>query len=114
MSKTHGMTDFDSNPQIYPFKSILKDKSILANVEKFINDLLQGNKFDLLIVIFSEKNRAYNAFKTCCDLKFGISTQCLSIENVMKNQKAVVSNVLLKINSKLEGINFTLSKQNAL
>lgn len=52
--------------------------------------------------------------KTCGDLKHGILTQGVEERNVNKMQDQTLSNILLKINTKLGGRNWLLSPQNRL
>ena len=47
----------------------------------------------------------YNEIKRCGDIELGIPTQCIKKANVYKMNQSIVSNLLLKINSKLGGQN---------
>lgn len=79
-----------------------------------------SNYFGLELIVFlldGEKksvkaNPAYKAIKTCCDLEFGIPSQCILAKNVFPPKEQVISNILLKINCKLGGTNFVLSEAN--
>lgn len=90
------------------------------NQNVIMNDLTQmlrdyNNKLrplQLLVVIFSEGDQTYSIIKTIGELHLGIATQGIAGKNLFKANDQYVSNVLLKVNTKLGGRNFTLS-QNA-
>ena len=55
----------------------------------------------------------WDALKTFGDISYGIPTQSLDKKNVEKLlQNGGLSNVCLKINSKLGGTNFVINKEN--
>ncbi|KAK0416178.1 hypothetical protein QR680_012330 [Steinernema hermaphroditum] len=61
---------------------------------------------DLIIVVMQSKNSdLYMTVKECGDLKHGIMSQCLLMKNVQRPSPATCSNIILKINAKLGGIN---------
>ncbi|KAH8307131.1 hypothetical protein KR044_005623, partial [Drosophila immigrans] len=71
---------------------------------------LKSKKYDLVFVIIPSRNGPqYEVIKQKAELQHGILTQCIkqfSIERRMNPQ--LVDNVLLKVNSKLNGINHKL------
>jgi eukaryotic translation initiation factor 2C len=69
---------------------------------------------DLVVVVFSGTTTAYKVVKTAGDLTYGVSTQGVEDKNVQRISDQTVSNILLKINTKLGGRNFLLSPSNAL
>lgn len=51
--------------------------------------------------------------KQMTELKLGVLTQCIKYKNfdkVLKFNTSVITNILLKINAKLNGINYALHK----
>jgi hypothetical protein len=94
------------------------------NEQKLVNDI--GNIFgsavkkfgslDLVVAFVNDSNPGYKTIKTCGDLKsgYGVPTQCVTSRIVYKMNEQVMSNILLKINSKLGGTNFVLSRANNL
>ncbi|XP_034483722.1 protein argonaute-2 isoform X2 [Drosophila innubila] len=68
---------------------------------------LKGKKYDLVFVIIPTRNGpTYDVIKQKAELQHGILTQCIkqfSLERRLNPQ--LVDNVLLKVNSKLNGIN---------
>lgn len=94
-------------------KSNDSDDNILYQMRtNFQNLLKQHKELDLIVAIFDNTNRAYEAIKTCGDLLFGIVTQCLNSRKADNPNDQIVSNILLKINGKLGGVNFVLSEKN--
>jgi eukaryotic translation initiation factor 2C len=69
---------------------------------------------ELIVAIFDGTTPAYNMIKTCGDITYGILTQGVESRNVNKLGDQTISNILLKINTKLGGRNWLLSKQNKL
>lgn len=89
------------------------DDYILNQMKKNFQELLKKHtKLDLIVAIFDDTSRAYEAIKTCGDLEFGIVTQCLNSRKAFNPNDQIVSNILLKINGKLGGVNFVISEQN--
>ncbi|EDW34567.1 GL22319 [Drosophila persimilis] len=67
------------------------------------------NQFDLVFVIIPNVGRSYDVVKQKAELKYGILTQCLKQITVeRKCNPQCIGNVLLKVNSKLNGINHKL------
>ncbi|XP_023032415.1 protein argonaute-2 [Drosophila willistoni] len=75
-------------------------------------DDLRRSKCDLVIVIIPQIGVSYDIIKQKAELKHGILTQCLkqlTVERKLNPQ--LIGNVLLKINSKLNGINHKLKDE---
>jgi hypothetical protein len=94
---------------------------VLADIKRIFERILDKAKetnrpLNMIVAFFSNENDlAYKAIKTCADLSehnFGIPTQCIMSKNVIACKDQVISNILLKINSKLCGTNFVLSQNN--
>lgn len=69
-----------------------------------------GGQIGLLIVIVPSKTSfLYTPFKRFCDVS-GVPSQCLIRPNVQRKgeDKGFATNVLMKINSKLGGVNVSL------
>lgn len=58
---------------------------------------------------FSFVNFVTAAVKQASELKIGVLTQCIKSKTIFKMNRSTAGNILLKINSKLNGINHTLS-----
>ncbi|XP_049838936.1 protein argonaute-2-like [Schistocerca gregaria] len=64
---------------------------------------------ELAVVVIDDKRGVYSQVKQFAELKVGVLTQCLKRRTVSRQDRATVSNILLKINSKLNGVNHKLS-----
>ncbi|KRG06072.1 protein argonaute-2 isoform X2 [Drosophila mojavensis] len=70
---------------------------------------LKLNRFDLVFVIIPSRGATYEVIKQKAELQHGILTQCIKHNNVDRRLNAqLVGNILLKVNSKLNGINHKL------
>ncbi|XP_021965582.1 protein argonaute-2 [Folsomia candida] len=83
------------------------------NVHELIGlfDFLAKKNCDLVVCIIPKKNSPlYSHIKQAAELHAGVGllTQCVVGQNVTKGQDATVQNILLKINSKLGGINYAM------
>ncbi|RMZ98199.1 Eukaryotic translation initiation factor 2C 2 [Brachionus plicatilis] len=66
----------------------------------------------LIVVIFGDTANIYKMVKTQAELISGIVTQGVKDKNVNKTNDQTISNILLKINCKVGGKNFVLSREN--
>jgi len=86
--------------------------------EKFIDVVKKYHSrespLNLVMVILCQNNSVYKNVKTLGDLKHGIATQILEQKTLDKINPMTTSNILLKINTKLNGRNFLLSPINRL
>jgi eukaryotic translation initiation factor 2C len=67
-----------------------------------------GNKFQtrpqLLVILLQDKNsHVYNRVKKSADCRYGIVSQCLQLQQVLKGSPQYIGNVLMKVNAKLGG-----------
>jgi eukaryotic translation initiation factor 2C len=82
----------------------------LSDVIKRFNT--QKEKLTLIVCILPGTTTGYKCIKTMGDLKHGIATQSIDEKTVKKLNPLTTSNILLKINTKLNGRNFMLSQGN--
>ncbi|XP_022225407.1 protein argonaute-2 [Drosophila obscura] len=69
----------------------------------------KSSQYDLVIVVVPNAGHFYDELKQKAELQYGILTQCIKRNTVERNcNPQVIGNLLLKINSKLNGINHTL------
>ena len=76
---------------------------------KYLNQEYPGLK--LIIVILPGKTPVYAEVKRVGDTMLGLATQCVQHKNVNKTSPQTLSNLCLKINVKLGGINNVLAPQ---
>ncbi|CAB3368695.1 Hypothetical predicted protein [Cloeon dipterum] len=109
-----GMT-FNANPKIL-LSGELRDANELS---KFLQSQVKEGPFDLLVVIIPESiggKDPHAVVKLVLEMKNKIITQCIELKTLMKvvnkerNSQSIVPNILLKINTKLDGKNHVLHK----
>ncbi|KAL6245196.1 Protein argonaute [Rhinocladiella similis] len=99
--RDHGGQVANQPPVIMPLR---------ADVGEAVNDLYQatGNKFQrrpqLLIFLLQDRQAFhYLRIKKSMDCRFGIVSQCMQLQQVLKGNPQYYSNVLMKVNAKLGG-----------
>ena len=79
------------------------------DVERVFRRLCSGMKgLQLIVAVLDDEKgqgSAYNKVKSVGDNLIGIATQCILAKNVKKANRATISNLCLKINAKLGGVN---------
>ena len=91
-----------------------------VNLELLIRETIgkyhvNTEKLDFILFILDMNSSSdYKIIKTQGDLIHGIPTQAVEVENVLESNYQIISNILLKINTKLGGQNFMLSPKNEL
>ncbi|XP_049825505.1 protein argonaute-2-like isoform X2 [Aethina tumida] len=65
--------------------------------------------YDIIFVVISNQSSSYSNVKKAAEINVGCLTQCIKSRTVTKITDQIVLNVLLKVNSKLTGINHSLA-----
>lgn len=78
------------------------------NLRRALMDYFQNNRYDMVIVILNNSSTCYNYVKQASEIAVGCLTQCLKSNTVYRLNPTTVSNILLKINAKLNGTNHFL------
>ena len=73
---------------------------------RYLKNTYQG--LQLIVVVLPGKTPVYAEVKRVGDILFGLATQCVQSKNVNKTSPQTLSNLCLKINVKLGGINSIL------
>lgn len=73
---------------------------------RYLKNTYQG--LQLIVVVLPGKTPVYAEVKRVGDIMFGLATQCVQSKNVTKISAQTLSNLCLKINVKLGGINSIL------
>jgi eukaryotic translation initiation factor 2C len=62
----------------------------------------------LMIFIVNDRNvDVYRRIKKSCDLRFGVPSQCMQSQHVMKCSPQYISNVLMKVSLPFSTITFS-------
>ncbi|XP_011498662.1 PREDICTED: protein argonaute-2-like [Ceratosolen solmsi marchali] len=91
---------------VTPFRNIQLRGSDIRELSAYFNEQKKKG-LKLIIVIVSETKGLYGKVKQITELNVGVLTQCLKSKTLMKLSDATLTNILLKINAKLNGINHT-------
>ncbi|XP_076457168.1 protein argonaute-2-like isoform X10 [Babylonia areolata] len=73
---------------------------------RYLKNTYQG--LQLIVVVLPGKTPVYAEVKRVGDIMFGLATQCVQSKNVNKTTPQTLSNLCLKINVKLGGVNSIL------
>lgn len=75
-----------------------------------IQSFIEGKGYELVMVILNDRSAFnYQEIKRICDIKCGVISQCMRKQNIQKlRDGSFCGNLVLKINTKLGGINFTV------
>jgi len=89
----------------------------LSEIKTLVGNIftkLKANNVELVVVIIPDYPPGiYAAIKQKSELEVGILTQCIKSKTMFKMNPSTSSNILLKINSKLNGINHTLANRSS-
>ncbi|XP_016662198.1 protein argonaute-2 isoform X1 [Acyrthosiphon pisum] len=96
-----------------PVINIFLPRSSLADIKTSIGNVFTKQKAcntELIVVVIPDYPAGiYASVKQKSELEVGILTQCIKSKTMFRMNTSTSSNILLKINSKLNGINHTLA-----
>lgn len=83
-----------------------------GDIENEMRNLVQ-EQVQLLIVVIPDRGDTYQKVKQIAELRCGILTQCIKGFTIQRkgNDPSTISNILLKINTKLNGTNHKIAPQ---
>ncbi|VDM70725.1 unnamed protein product, partial [Strongylus vulgaris] len=104
--------DFPKWPDLVKYGRGRDDVVVLFN--EIANEYKQtSTSCDLVIVVLPGKNSdVYMTVKESSDMIHGIMSQCVLMKNVQRPSPATCSNIILKVNMKLGGINSRIVADN--
>jgi eukaryotic translation initiation factor 2C len=115
--KTSGM-DVGAEPpmilatdQLPPVKEDLGRRRALENISRTIESFGEPKSISFILFLLQKKDDfIYPGIKRLCAVKFGVRSQCLLLEKALNENKQdqYLSNVALKVNTKLGGVNHRL------
>lgn len=87
------------------------DKELYSCMSDFIT-----KNIELLFCVIPDRGDTYSRVKQCAELDCGILTQCIKSSTLLKKgtDQSTVTNILLKVNAKLNGINHKLASDSLL
>jgi eukaryotic translation initiation factor 2C len=93
---------------IHSKMSVLSDDTHLYRELERAKMSQTDTKLQLLFCAMTERHDGYETLKFMCDKQLGIMTQCFLSPNANKQQDQYFTNLAMKINAKLGGINMEL------
>ncbi|XP_014477471.1 PREDICTED: protein argonaute-2-like isoform X2 [Dinoponera quadriceps] len=63
----------------------------------------------IIVILPNHTDSVYGKVKQISELRVGVLTQCIKVKNIIRPNLSTIQNILLKINSKLNGINHTFA-----
>ncbi|XP_024894018.1 protein argonaute-2-like [Temnothorax curvispinosus] len=86
----------------------------LNELDKITKFFIDNKKLKLIIVIIPNRTDVmYGKVKKITEMDVGVLTQCIKLQTLRRCQVATVRNILLKINSKLNGVNHIFDRMPA-
>ncbi|XP_049822129.1 protein argonaute-2-like isoform X2 [Aethina tumida] len=79
-----------------------------TSLNELTNYFEKKKDFNIIFVIVPNQGPIYSDVKKAAELKVGCLTQCIKAKTVDKLNPQTVANILLKVNSKLTGVNHCL------
>jgi eukaryotic translation initiation factor 2C len=103
-------------PLYYHEIKVFRGNSQNEEVRRFFERIVTDYKdLDMIFVIYGGKTTLYNTIKTCGDISYGVPTQGVKDTNIERiKDQTLLSNILLKMNTKLGGHNWFLARSNHL
>ncbi|CAH1128332.1 unnamed protein product [Ceutorhynchus assimilis] len=94
---------------VFPFGNIGGRQSS-AECEQYFRS--QKGKFDIIFVVVPDSGPQYSFVKKAAEIAVGCLTQCIKSNTVARKiNPQTVLNIMLKVNSKLNGVNHTFTKE---
>ncbi|CAH0557927.1 unnamed protein product [Brassicogethes aeneus] len=76
--------------------------------DDIINYFKRNNDFDIIFVVVPNSGPQYSYVKSASEINVGCLTQCIKARTLNKLNAQTVGNIMLKVNSKLTGVNHFL------
>ncbi|KAJ6641425.1 Protein argonaute-2, partial [Pseudolycoriella hygida] len=79
-------------------------------IEAFLHKVGQGQQIHIVFVVIPASGSNYSKIKQMAEINYGVLTQCIKSGTVLRKRKesSTISNILLKVNAKLNGTNHKL------
>ncbi|KAJ8950211.1 hypothetical protein NQ314_007963 [Rhamnusium bicolor] len=96
------------NPPEKPFIHIRSQT--LADIQSYFRSQ-KSKEYDVIFVIVPNSGPQYSYVKTAAEINVGCLTQCIKSNTISRMREATALNLLLKVNSKLNGLNHCLGNR---
>ncbi|XP_025603016.2 protein argonaute-2-like isoform X2 [Athalia rosae] len=90
-----------------PFVVMDEPRRDIRGISQFFD---KNKTLKLVMVVVPDRGNAYSKIKQVAEIHVGVLTQCIRGRTVSRLSPATVCNILLKINSKLNGVNHSIMK----
>lgn len=92
----------------------ISDRDSRREVEKiknYMERISKENRIKILFVVIPDSGPTYSSIKKTAELQCGVLTQCIKGGTVFRKRTdtSTISNILLKVNAKLNGTNHRLN-----
>lgn len=97
------------NPKILNI-SDRDDRRTASNLENALAQIVKEKHIEIVFVIIPDGGPTYATVKQIAELEHGVLTQCIKGGTVFRKRKdgSTISNILLKVNAKMNGTNHKL------
>ncbi|XP_055705408.1 protein argonaute-2 [Phlebotomus papatasi] len=95
----------------------IKQIDIGRDYRKFDQEMYEYKKdnVDILLMVIPGFGEAYKKVKVAAEIQYGILTQCIKHDTIVRRgDLSTINNILLKMNSKLNGLNHRILSENRL
>ncbi|KAJ8969356.1 hypothetical protein NQ317_016141 [Molorchus minor] len=92
-------------PPDKPFQTI---RCLNVNDIKKYFETQKDKRYDVIFVVVPNSGQQYSYVKTAAEINVGCLTQCIKVKTLNKMNQQTAVNILLKVNSKLNGTNHFL------
>ncbi|KAF2459512.1 Piwi domain-containing protein [Lineolata rhizophorae] len=101
--RAHGGRVTNARPAVFPI-SLTRGGEMIKDAMQQTTKGCHGKRPQIIFFILPWKNAdLYNRIKKSCECRFGIMSQCLQAAHVQRCQDQYISNVCLKVNTKMGG-----------
>ncbi|XP_015119376.1 protein argonaute-2 [Diachasma alloeum] len=107
LRKQAGRNGMNIGAPVTPFKTMRPPGRDIRELQNYLQDHKKGKLKLLFVVIPGQGQDVYPKVKQVAELTVGCLTQCIKDSTLNKFNSMTAGNILLKVNSKLNGVNHT-------
>jgi eukaryotic translation initiation factor 2C len=113
--RTKGMTVADKNADdylVYQERMTVEQTLQAANLKAIAGT--QNTSAQIIFCILDKQMNMYDSIKLAAETGLGVMTQCFMSDHIFRSKPGVTTNLALKINAKLGGINCVVDPKKSL